>query len=69
MLAILFAISWAGILVLIALFWLALILIRGLVDFVSWLYEVLVVEPRETRRRRELRPHRQSGVPHELGRK
>lgn len=64
--AVLFAISWAGLLVLLAGIWLAVVLIRGLVDFLSWLYEVLVVEPRERKRRRELRPHRQSRIPHQV---
>jgi len=60
MLAVLFAMSWAGILVLLAGIWLIVILIRGLMDFVSWLYETVVVEPRERKMRDELRRQRRA---------
>jgi hypothetical protein len=66
MFAVLFAMSWAGILIILAGIWLAVVLVRGLLDFVYWLYEVLVVEPREEKRRRELRQQRRNRVPHEV---
>lgn len=62
MFAVLFAMSWAGMLILLAGIWLVVILVRGFVDFAYWLYDVLVVEPRDRKRREELRRQRRSGV-------
>jgi hypothetical protein len=65
--AVLFAMSWAGILVVLAGIWLLVILIRGLVDFISWLYEVLVIEPRERKQREQLRRVRRSEAEKQAG--